>query len=190
MGPLAVSQDGHKYLLTVIDVYSGLLHCQPLKTITANTIALNLINIFCIYGFPKITYQDNFSSLISKSYKAVNEILGVNCKYTLPYCPQMIGLCERTHGPITDRLKRMCDSKSEEWINHVATTQMAHNIKPSARNGISPYEIAFGRTMSLPIESIIKIDKKLELSITEELSDKLQSLRFALLDSKLIPNNT
>ena len=75
---LPESPDGFTALLVLIDVFSGFVILRSVKDTTAETIAHELWNIFCIIGWPKILQSDNGSEFVNETIRALIKLTGID----------------------------------------------------------------------------------------------------------------
>src|SRR5207253_6462625 len=116
VGPLVVSDDGYKYLLTYMCHFSKWAEAIPLRTQTTEEIADALMNqIFARHGFPKSLVSDNGSNFLSKVLEEVFEKLNIKRFVTSAYHPQS-NQVERFHKTLINYLVYYVDqAKQTNW---------------------------------------------------------------------------
>ena len=88
--PTASSDDGYKYVLVVLDVFSRFIFLRPLKSKSSVEIASHLIQLFSDTGPPKRLQSDQgkeFKGAVEKLMKAFK----VHIIHSRPYHPQSQG---------------------------------------------------------------------------------------------------
>ena len=90
--------DGYRYILTMIDVFSKYAIVVPLKDKTARSISDNLFEIFSVMFKntpmrPRILQTDNGSEFTAKSTKLVCSLFGIHQIFSFPY--SHLGYIER-----------------------------------------------------------------------------------------------
>jgi transposase InsO family protein len=91
-----------KYLLTLVDTFSGWLEAFPTIGESADIVSTHLINdIIPYFGLPQILQSDNGPAFIS-----VSSTLGVAWNLHIPYHPQSSGKMERINGIIKKPSKK------------------------------------------------------------------------------------
>ena len=68
------TKNGHKYILTIIDLFTRYTVLKPLKDLTAQTAAKALIEYMCVYGVPIHITSDN-STQFMKEFSEMVDIL-------------------------------------------------------------------------------------------------------------------
>ncbi|GFT24728.1 transposon Tf2-9 polyprotein [Trichonephila clavipes] len=112
IGPLPPS-NGHTYCLTMIDRFSKWPEAQPLKDITAETVAEAFFSSWVSrFGTPAILTTDRGRQFESSLFKALSKLLGVQGCRTTGYHPQANGMIEELHRPLRSAIK--CHA-TERW---------------------------------------------------------------------------
>ena len=88
VGPLPMTKEGFKYLLTLIDFGSRFPEAIPQKKVDAASICEALLKIFCCFGVPEEVLMDNGTNFVA----AVSEELYKHLQYhhitSSPYHPR------------------------------------------------------------------------------------------------------
>ena len=72
VGPISPpSEEGHRYILTLVDFATHYPEAVPLKTMDAETVAEALVNIFSRLGVPEEILSDLGTQFISDCMKEV-----------------------------------------------------------------------------------------------------------------------
>ncbi|GFV52533.1 transposon Tf2-8 polyprotein [Trichonephila clavipes] len=112
IGPLPPS-NGYTYCLTMIDRFSKWPEAQPLKDITAETVAEAFFSSWVSrFGTPAILTTDRGRQFESSLFKALSKLLGVQKCRTTGYHPQANGMIEELHRPLKSAIK--CHA-TERW---------------------------------------------------------------------------
>ncbi|GFX22285.1 hypothetical protein TNCV_2951261 [Trichonephila clavipes] len=112
IGPLPPS-NGYTYCLTMIDRFSKWPEAQPLKDITAETVAEAFFSSWVSrFGTPAILTTDRGRQFESSLFKALSKLLGVQKCRTTGYHPQANGMIEKLHRPLKSAIK--CHA-TERW---------------------------------------------------------------------------
>ena len=97
VGPLPQSE-GYTYLFTMIDRKTRWFEVVPLRNISAETVAKNLIaNWISRYGIPKSIISDRGTQFESQLFNELTKQLGIKHLSTTAYHPQTNGMVERFH---------------------------------------------------------------------------------------------
>ena len=102
VGPISPpSEEGHRYILTLVDFATRYLEAVPLKTIDTETVAEALVNIFSRLGVPEEILSDFGAQFVSDCMKEVTRLLSIKQITTTPYHPMCHGLTEKFNGTMT-----------------------------------------------------------------------------------------
>ncbi|GFW86883.1 hypothetical protein TNCV_2810381 [Trichonephila clavipes] len=149
IGPLPPS-NGYTYCLTMIDRFSKWPEAQPLKDITAETVAEAFFSSWVSrFGTPAILTTDRGRQFESSLFKALSKLLGVQKCRTTGYHPQANGMIEELHHPLKSAMK--CHA-TERWTEVLPI--MLLGLRASLKEDIlcTPAELVFGTTIRLPGE--------------------------------------
>jgi transposase InsO family protein len=96
-----------KYLLTLVDIFSGWVDAFPTMGESADIVSTHLINdIIPCFGLPWTLQSDNGPAFISKVTQIVSSTLGMAWNLHIPYHPQSSGKVERINGIIKKKSKK------------------------------------------------------------------------------------
>ncbi|GFY03256.1 hypothetical protein TNCV_1172161 [Trichonephila clavipes] len=149
IGPLPPS-NGYTYCLTMIDRVSKWPEAQPLKDITAETVAEAFFSSWVSrFGTPAILTTDRGRQFESSLFKALSKLLGVQKCRTTGYHPQANGMIEELHRPLKSAIK--CHA-TERWTEVLPIILLG--LRASLKEDIlcTPAELVFGTTIRLPGE--------------------------------------
>ncbi|GFW26812.1 transposon Tf2-9 polyprotein [Trichonephila clavipes] len=173
IGPLPPS-NGYTYCLTMIDRFSKWPEAQPLKDITAETVAEAFFSSWVSrFGTPAILTTDRGRKFESSLFKALSKLLGVQKCRTTGYHPQANGMIEELHRPLKSAIK--CHA-TERWT---VLPIILLGLRASLKEDIlcTPAELVFGTTIRLPGEMFdcSKPDDDV-LNFVSKLKSHMQSL--------------
>ena len=99
VGPIGPpSEEGHRYILTLVDFATRYPEAVPLKNIDTETVAEGLVDIFSRLGVPKEILSDLATQFVSECMKEVKRVLSIKQLTTTPYHPMCNGLTEKFNG--------------------------------------------------------------------------------------------
>ncbi|KAM7075468.1 uncharacterized protein WM277_001350 isoform 1-T1 [Molossus nigricans] len=112
-----------KYLLTMVDTFSGWIEAFPTTSETAGTVADHLVrDIIPRFGLPTSIQSDNGPAFISKVTEAVSTSLDIQWKLHAAYHPQSSGPIRTAHtdnrGPPNDATTLPAFDQSPELGPH------------------------------------------------------------------------
>ena len=151
VGPLPTSSRGHKYILTMMDLFSKFPAAIPLKRVDNLTVLEAMLEVFSCFGLPQILLTDQGSVFTSRLTKSMCAQFGINKIQTTPYHPQSDGALERFHASLKGMLKRSgCEIK--EWDKLLKYLLFAYRNTPHCTTGYAPFTLLFGREVRGPVE--------------------------------------
>ncbi|GFV17220.1 retrovirus-related Pol polyprotein from transposon 17.6 [Trichonephila clavipes] len=125
IGPLPPS-NGYTYCLTMIDRFSKWPEAQPLKDITAETVAEAFFSSWVSrFGTPAILTTDRGRQFESSLFKALSKLFGVQKCRTTGYHPQANGMIEELHRPLKSAIK--CHA-TERWTEVLPIILLGHEL--------------------------------------------------------------
>jgi len=151
-GPLPPSSNGNKYVLIIIERYSGWSALVPTKDATANTAARALYSQWiCKFGCPQIVVSDNGPHFTGEDFLKAADIVGYRVKHTTTYHPQANGIAERRFREMGKAI-RIYSQTLDSWesILPEATLSFHNTINKSV--GYSPAQLFLGQQLRLPYD--------------------------------------
>ena len=152
VGPFSPpSEDGHQYILTLIDSATGFPEAVALKKIDTITVADALLCIFSRVGIPKEIHSDLGAQFASDLMKELYRLLGTQPLYNSPYHPMGTGRIERLHSTLKASLRKLSAQKPKDWHRYLTPVLFALREMPSDRTGFSSFELLYGRQVRGPV---------------------------------------
>ncbi|XP_071574667.1 uncharacterized protein [Temnothorax nylanderi] len=149
-GPLPVTNQGHKYVLVLMDQFSKYVKLYPMRDQRLDTIIEMLESrFFAEIGIPETILTDNGGQFLTDRWREYARDKGFSVRRTSPYNLQSnpvekvmreIGRIIRTYASQRQRAWSRILDRAEEVINH--TTHSSH--------GYAPCELNDGETGHLP----------------------------------------
>ena len=152
----SLSQQGHRYALTVICMHTSYIFCIPLKSKTAQEVVqAYLHHVYSKFGGSEKILSDNGTEFKNKLFEEVASQLGVEYKvYTPPYRPQCNGKIEGFH-----KYLKSCIAKhiinNMEWDEFTDLATAAYNFMPNVSSKESPFFLMFGRDPYMPLNKLL-----------------------------------
>lgn len=176
VGPLIPCQ-GFRYILTMQCVLTKFVVGAPMRTKSAEEIALTLFNNFIyLHGFPKCLKTDNGTEFNNRILAELTRICEVNHRFATAYRPQTMGAVERNHRVINDYFRNYSDLFAQDWTRLIKLYSFAWNTSPNSQiSNFTPYELVYGKRCNLPsiIEQPIKPTYNLD-NYAQEIERNLQ----------------
>ena len=145
---LPPSPDGYTALLVLIDVFTGFIVLRPLRTTSAEEVAKNLWDVFCLLGLPKILQSDNGPEFVNTIIRTLIKLTGIDHRLISPYNPRADGKVERSIGTVMSIIKKLLHGSNEHWPVFVPSAQFFFNNKVSSLTNSTPFSLMFGRIVN------------------------------------------
>ena len=155
VGPLPVTHNMERYVLTVEDGFTRHGNAYPLPNKEAATVARVLIDKYCSdFGFPEGIHSDNGTEFVNAIWEQLCDRLGIRKTTTPTYNPQSNPV-ERWHRTLHGMMRTFMDRDDKEWARYLPAMVMAYNTKVNSSTGVTPYYATFGREARLPVDLIL-----------------------------------
>ena len=151
VGPLPKSKRGHRYILTMMDLFSKFPAAVPLKKVDNTTVLDAMLDVFASYGLPKVLLTDQGSVFTSRLTRAMCTQFGIEKIQTTPYHPQSDGALERFHACLKGMLKRS-GGELADWDKQLKYLLFAYRSTPHCTTGFTPFNLLFGREVRGPLD--------------------------------------
>ena len=155
VGPLPITAEGYRFLLTCIDRSTKLLLALPLKEATSQACADNfMLHYVSLFGLPSLCTSDHGSSFTSGLWKDMQTNLGIEVKHSPIYWPQTNGLIERNHQTLKNSIKasliQMGDKYQGNWIKYLPWALLGQRTAFNRTLGTSSAFMSFGFHPQVP----------------------------------------
>ena len=107
-----------KYMLIVVDQFSGFSFAFPCSNMTTETVIQRLSELFCLFGYPLYVHSNRGASFMSQELKRYLTERGIASNKTMPYHPTGNAQCERINQTIWRTVKlilRTCKESENCW---------------------------------------------------------------------------
>ena len=152
VGPISpLSEEGHRYILTLVDFSTRYPEDVPLQNIDTETVAEALVDIFSRLGVPEEILSDLGMQFVSDCMREVTRLLSIKQLTTTPYHPMCNGLTEKFKGTMKCMLKRLCSEQPRQWHRYINPLLFAYREVPQESTGFSPFELLYGRAVRGPM---------------------------------------
>ena len=163
IGPLPKTENGHKYILTMVDAYSRWAFAVPLKTASAEEVATVMLrDILKDTGMPAQIVSDRGKHFVNKCVRQVMDKLGITGVRLAPYNPSANGLVERYNKTIKENLAMYQDSKDMDWDEVIPGVLMAYRQSYHASIGCSPFEMLMHVPPRTPADAVMRPAEAME----------------------------
>ncbi|KAG1040601.1 hypothetical protein G6F43_012260 [Rhizopus delemar] len=153
VGPLDVTSQGNKYILTGVDYLTRWPMAMAVPDITERTtIKFYYQAIIAQFGVPNYILTDRGSSFVSRYTKAVLSQVGCRSVSTTAFRPQTNGLCERLNQTLCRTIAKIARDKNErhEWDKYLSQALLVIRTLVNSSTGFSPSQLLYGYQMVTP----------------------------------------
>ena len=154
VGPLPKSRSGKRFILVVCDYATRYPEAVALRSIDAEHIAEELVQIFSRVGIPEEILTDQGTNFMSQLLAEVYKLMRVKAIRTSPYHPQTDGLVERFNQTLKAMLRKTATSEGKDWDTLIPYVLFAYREVPQASTGFSPFELLYGRSVRGPLDVV------------------------------------
>ena len=156
IGPLSSDEncitvnDGNNYILVIIDAFSRLTQCYPIKDTSANSALEPLLNWISNFGCPSQVVTDNATQFANQLINDFAEVANIDKTLIHAYSHEENGMVERANQEVIKHLTSMAfEIKSRQlWKRHLPLAQRIINNMVHNSIGISPNQIIFGNSIN------------------------------------------
>ena len=116
VGPLIVSHNDNKYLITTLDHASGWLDAYPIAAKTQKAVYDYFVNHHVPrYGPPEILLTDQGLEFKGQDLAGYLRHVGTEHRKTTPYHPQTNGRIEGAHRTLKSIIRKLINNRSTDW---------------------------------------------------------------------------
>ena len=156
LGPLRASSDGHRYLLTLKDVFSKWFEAMPLSNTTSEKVLQALQTLYARFGYPLQVHTDNATYFRSQAMQEAFQWAGVRLTYTPTYNPQSNSV-ERTHRDVNTMLRVLCHQHAADWEEVLPAALLALRSAVHESTGVTPFACLYGREPATPLDLVSNV---------------------------------
>lgn len=175
VGPLPLTEQGNKYMLTHVDLFSKWLEAYAIPDTKAETIAKVYVeNIICRHGASEALLTDQGANLTGKVMQEVCQILRIKAIRTSPYHAQTDGCCERTHRTLFNILSHFVNQTSQDdWDSYLPLALFVMRTHKNISTNETPYFLTYGRDCLFP-DDLVSQSPRFSYNENETYGEKLQ----------------
>ena len=157
IGPLPLSMEGNKYILSIVDVLSRYGIATPLPDKSVATVTRAFISsVIGPYGPPRSIYSDQGKEFIGEIMKEVLKSMGVHQRHITVYRPQASGIVERFNGHLISILRSLVHEQPDSWDHSLPLATLAYNTSFHRNLRETPYYLFFLRDPYVQYDAILE----------------------------------
>ncbi|GFX16129.1 retrovirus-related Pol polyprotein from transposon 412 [Trichonephila clavipes] len=149
-GPMPISTEGNKYLITIMCLASKYPDAIPVPDITSKSVINALLQVFSRMGFPREIQTDQGTSFMSRLTVEFFNRFGIKVSRSSVYHPQS-NLVEHFHRTVKQVLKVLCIEAAPNWEVQVLAAFFALRTVTHDSTGFSPAELVYGNNLRTPV---------------------------------------
>lgn len=182
IGPLQVTENNNRYILTGIDYLTRWPVATAVEDINEITTTNFLFSIVKDWGVPNYILSDRGSNFISTYVHEFLKQLGCKNIMTTSYRAQSNGMCEKLNHTLVSILAKIARDEENvaQWDKYVDSALMVVRSTKNASTGYSPSYLMFGYEMRTPA---VWVAPRLDFVIGEE-EEEIRD-RVVLVEKKL-----
>ena len=155
-GPFPESYNGNRYIINVIDMFSGWPESFATKSKSAETVAQILIeHIIPRHSGPRVIVSDNGTEFVNAVIDQISAFFNIKHIRTSVYHPQANGKCERYNRAQNDMLAKLVDRSQRDWDTKIPAILSAYRTAKNETTKYSPFYIMYGRDPILPLDTLL-----------------------------------
>ena len=154
VGDLPVTQQGNKWMLTMVDHFSRWPIAVPIQDRESATIARAIFdNLISIHGSPEKIISDQGREFISKGMQELCKRWGIRKVATGGYNPMGNAACERFHKYLNSSMTILRDkNEPTDWDTYLQAVLFSYRVSVNDATGYSPYYLINGRMPTIPLD--------------------------------------
>jgi len=138
--------EGKDVILVVVDRFDKYAHCLALShPYSAPMVAkMFMDNIYKLHGLPATITSDRDPVFLSRFWKEMFNIHGVDLHYSTAYHPQTDGQTEVVNKCIEHYLRCMTGDHPHQWAKRLSLAEWWYNTNYHSATKMTPYEVLYG----------------------------------------------
>ena len=161
VGPLPMSKNGYKYILTCCCYFTKWSEAIPLKDNSASSVASALFKLQCEKGAASVFIHDQGTEFINCVNNELCHLLDITKRIATACHPMTNGLDERWNGTLQTALRKAVDQEcQDDWDEHLDPIMSAYRATKHDSTGFSPYFMVFHKEPRLPVDIQFRDDSE------------------------------
>lgn len=152
VGPMAMSEKGSRYALSIVCDLTKYLIMLPMKNKEARTIARAMFEgLILVHGPVEVIVSDQGTEFVNAIMRELCGLMKIEHRVSAPYHHQTMGSIERTHRVFNEYLRSYL-STGEDWEECMKYFVYCYNTAYHAAfdHRYTPFELVFGRRNTIP----------------------------------------
>ena len=151
IGPFPPDENGNKYIMVFIDVFSRFVELTPIPDLSALTAAKEIVKFTGRYGIPDEILTDNGTQYLNTLSTILYDLMYTDHITILPYSHEENSIVERANREVNKHLRSIIfDRKIKtQWSIVLPLVQRVMNTMQHSSIGCAPSQIIFGNAIDL-----------------------------------------
>src|SRR6218665_970279 len=161
-GPHPPSTKGFRYIVTIIDYFTGWAEAFPVRSQDANTVARVLVEqVFTRFGCPRQLLSDQGPCFEAALFQNICQLMNIEKIRTTAYKPSSNGRVERFHRTLNTMIAKLVSQSQRSWDLHLPYVMSAYRSTEHESTHYTPCRLFLGREVVLPVDLVLS-DCRLE----------------------------
>ena len=144
-GMLEPAEDGERYVLSLVDTFSGLVKLVSLHTKSSQAVARAFVDEWVsMFGTPVVVQTDLGSEFVNRVFRCTADLLWVSHSRGISHHARSQGGVERMHRVLGTTLRILCERHHGLWASLLNQVAFAMNTTVNRRVGATPFRAVFG----------------------------------------------
>jgi hypothetical protein len=150
MGPYVTSKRGHRFILTIVDVFTGWVELTTLRDKRSDRIARAFMEQFiCRYGMPKRLVTDNGSEFANSLATYIAKSANIEHVRISAYHAQS-NFAERVNKEVKKALRLRFRGHPKDWDEQLQEAAFTMRTTPNEGTGLTPAQLMLGFNPRFP----------------------------------------
>jgi transposase InsO family protein len=132
-------------VLLIVDVCTGFVFLRPVRDYSAREAIKACIDIFTLFGFPRIIQSDNGTAFVAELTKQFFKEVGVDQRTVSAYHPRANGAAETRVKSAKNLAWKVLDGAITDWSSALPMINYWLNQRIQEKTGSSPFMYMFAR---------------------------------------------
>jgi len=183
---LPTSKNKRDAIAVFVDRLSKMAHFAAINTtITAPELAtVFLREVIRLHGLPKSIISDRDPRFTSNFWRALNQQLGTQLKFSTAYHPQTDGQTERVNRILEQTLRIHCAYHQIDWDNYLSIAEFTYNNNQSSTTQFSPFFTNFGHHPTVPATLTTPTTVDSSQQISQQIRDIIAEVQHNILQAQ------
>ena len=161
LGPFTTSQNGNRYVLSIVDQFTKWIEVYALPEQTAAATARTFFDGWISrFGVPRQVHTDQGRNFTSQLFTDLCKMLEATKTRTTPYRPSANGQVERYNQLILSYIRCQLEGEDCRWDEFLSPLGMSLRATINRNTGFTPNALQLGREIDLPLDIMFDLESK------------------------------